>query len=326
MGADAATRAAGAIGEAAHPPSIVTRLPGGGGRFSRSSRPPLDVRWWGLGFVLPVVVFFATFSVFPVLFGFYLSLTDYDLLNPPLFVGLDNFRNLIGDKLFLTALANTLIFVAGATVPVWGASLAAALLFDQVFRGRDIVKAIFFLPVLPPLAVIAVIWRLLLHPNGIATSAAGWFSGVSEIPWLADTMLAPLAMIVVHDWAAIPFFMLIWLAGLAGIPQEARDAAAVDGAGALQRFWYIDLPLLRPTSLLVASLATINAFQSFVLQFVLSSDQGGPANSTLVLGLLVFKYGFQYFRMGDAAAVSVVMFAIIMSVTLLQLRLGRRVY
>ena len=271
-------------------------------------------------------MFFAVFSVFPVFFGFYLSLTDYDLLNPPLFVGLDNFRNLAGDKLFLTALANTLIFVAGATVPVWLASLAAALLFDQAFRGRDIIKGVFFLPVLPPIAVVAVIWRLLLHPNGVATSAIGWFSGASEIPWLANTVLAPLSMIVVHDWAAIPFFMLIWLAGLTGISQEVRDAAAVDGAGALTRFWHVELPLLRRTSLLVASLSTINAFQSFALQFVLSSDQGGPANSTLVLGLLVFKYGFQYFRMGDAAAVSVVMFAMILSVTLLQLWLGRRVH
>ena len=231
-----------------------------------------------------------------------------------------------GDKLFLTALANTLIFVAGATVPVWLASLAAALLFDQAFRGRDVIKGVFFLPVLPPIAVVAVIWRLLLHPNGVATSAIGWFSGASEIPWLANTVLAPLSMIVVHDWAAIPFFMLIWLAGLTGIPQDVRDAAAVDGAGALGRFWHVELPLLRRTSLLVASLSTINAFQSFALQFVLSSDQGGPANSTLVLGLLVFKYGFQYFRMGDAAAVSVVMFAMILSVTLLQLWLGRRVH
>jgi multiple sugar transport system permease protein len=305
-------------------PSFLARLTGGGRRRSLGSS--FDVRWWGLCFVLPVVVFFAVFSVFPVFFGFYLSLTDYDLLNPPLFVGLDNFRNLASDSLFLTALANTLVFVLGTTVPVWAASLAAALLFDQVFRGRDVVKAIFFLPVLPPAVVIAVIWRLLLHPNGIATSVAGWFSGTTEIPWLANTQLAPLAMIVVHDWAAIPFFMLIWLAGLTGIPQETRDAAKVDGAGALQRFWYVDLPLLRATSLLVASLATINAFQSFVLQFVLSSDQGGPANSTLVLGLLVFKYGFQYFRMGDAAAVSVVMFAIILSVTLIQLWLGRRVH
>jgi len=319
-----AANAADAAGEAARPSTTLSRLLDGWPR--RSERPPVDVRWWGLAFVLPVVFFFAVFSVFPVFFGFYLSLTDYDLLSPPLFVGLDNFRNLASDKLFLTALANTLVFVLGATVPVWAASLAAALLFDQVFRGRDVIKAVFFLPVLPPAVVIAVIWRLLLHPNGIATSTVGWFNGISEIPWLANTVLAPLAMIVVHDWAAIPFFMLIWLAGLTGIPQEARDAAAVDGAGALARFWYIDLPLLRPTSLLVASLATINAFQSFVLQFVLSSDQGGPANSTLVLGLLVFKYGFQYFRMGDAAAVSVVMFALIMSVTLVQLWLGRRVY
>jgi multiple sugar transport system permease protein len=295
----------------------------GRARARRSPRRPLELRWWGLGFVLPVAVFFAVFSVFPVFFGFYLSLTDYDLLNPPLFVGLDNFRNLLGDRLFFTALANTLIFVVGATLPVWLASLVAALLFDQAFRGRDIFKATFFLPVLPPVAVIAVIWRLLLHPNGIATSAIGWFSGTSEIPWLANTMLAPLCMIVVHDWAAIPFFMLIWLAGLTGIPLDVRDAAAVDGAGVLARFWHIELPLLRRTSLLVASLSTINAFQSFALQFVLSSDQGGPANSTLVLGLLVFKYGFQYFRMGDAAAVSVVMFAMILSVTLLQLRLGR---
>ena len=319
-----AANAAEAAGEAARPSTIMTQRLAGWPR--RSERPLGDVRWWGLAFVLPVVFFFAVFSVFPVFFGFYLSLTDYDLLSPPLFVGLDNFRNLATDKLFLTALANTLVFVVGATVPVWAASLAAALLFDQMFRGRDVIKAIFFLPVLPPAVVIAVIWRLLLHPNGIATSTVGWFNGISEIPWLANTVLAPLAMIVVHDWAAIPFFMLIWLAGLTGIPQEARDAAAVDGAGALARFWYIDLPLLRPTSLLVASLATINAFQSFVLQFVLSSDQGGPANSTLVLGLLVFKYGFQYFRMGDAAAVSVVMFVLIMSVTLVQLWLGRRVY
>ena len=200
------------------------------------------------------------------------------------------------------------------------------MLFDQTFRGRDVLKSIFFLPVLPPIVVIAVVWRLLLHPNGVTTSAIGWFNGTTEIPWLADTILAPLSMIVVHDWAVIPFFMLIWLAGLAGISPEVRDQARIDGAGAVARFWHIELPLLRQTSLLVASLSTINAFQSFPLQFILSADQGGPANSTLVLGLLVFKYGFQYFRMGDAAAVSVVMFAMILLITLIQLWLGRRAH
>jgi multiple sugar transport system permease protein len=289
----------------------------------RTRRRPVDRRWWGLGFVLPVVVFFAVFSVFPVFFGFYLSLTDYDLLNPPIFVGFENFISLARDSLFLAALANTLIFVAGGTVPVWAGSLLAALLFDRAFRGRDIVKAVLFLPVLPPIVVVAVLWRLLLHPNGVITAAVGTFTGASEIRWLADTTLAPLSMIVVHDWAVIPFFMLIWLAGLAGLPADVREAAAIDGAGPVARFWHIELPLLRRTSVLVAAIATINAFQTFALQFVLSSDQGGPANSTLVLGLLVFKYGFQYFRMGDAAAISVVMFVIIAVVTAIQLWASR---
>jgi multiple sugar transport system permease protein len=284
----------------------------------------MNRRWWGLIFVLPVVGFFAVFSVFPVLFGFALSLTDYDLLDPPNFVGLDNFTALLTDRLFRTAFANTLLFVAGATVPVWVASLLAALLFDQVFRGRNILKTLFFLPVLPPVVVVAVIWRMLLHPQGVMTWLAGAWHGVTEIDWLANTVLAPLSMIAAHDWAAIPFFMLIWLAGLAGIPPELRDAAHTDGATPLQTFWHIDLPLLRSTAVLVAALSTINAFQTFTLQYVLSPDPGGPANSTLVLGLLVLKYGFQYFRMGDAAAVSVVMFAMILAVTAAQLWFNRR--
>ena len=141
------------------------------------ARRPLNRKWWGLAFVLPVVGFFAVFNVFPVLFGFYLSLTDYDLLNPPEWVGFDNFSNLLSDDLFLKAFANTLVFVAGTTVPVWLLSLLAALLFDQVFRARNILKAIFFLPVLPPVVVVAVVWRMLLHPNGIMTWLAGSFAG-----------------------------------------------------------------------------------------------------------------------------------------------------
>jgi multiple sugar transport system permease protein len=152
----------------------------------------------------------------------------------------------------------------------------------------------------------------------------GAFRGISEIRWLADTVLAPLSMIVVHDWAVIPFFMMIWLAGIAGIPPDLREAAHIDGANAVRTFWHIELPQLRGTAVLVAALSTINAFQTFTLQYVLSPDPGGPANSTLVLGLLVLKYGFQYFRMGDAAAVSVVMFAMILTVTAGQLWFNRR--
>jgi len=288
-------------------------------------RTRLGRHWWGLVFVLPVVLFFAVFSVFPVLFGFAISLTDYNLLDEPFYVGFDNYRNLLDDRLFLTAFKNTLVFVFGATLPVWILSLAVAVLFDQAFRGREFLKTLFFLPVLPPVVVVAVIWRLLLHPNGVMTWFAGGHQGITEIPWLANTTLAPLAMIVVHDWAVIPFFMVIWLAGLAGVPRELREAARLDGASSWQMFWHIDLPQLRATAVLVAALSSINAFQTFTLQYAMAPDPGGPANSTLVLGLLVLKYGFQYFRMGDAAAVSVVMFAMILVVTAIQLGFNRRV-
>jgi multiple sugar transport system permease protein len=123
-------------------------------------------KWWGLIFVLPAVGFFAIFNLFPTLFGLYLAFTDYDLLSPPIWVGLDNFVNLWGDRLFRQAFGNTLVFVLGATVPVWVLSLLAALVFDQAFRGRDWLKAAFFLPVLAPVTVVAVVWRVLLHPNG----------------------------------------------------------------------------------------------------------------------------------------------------------------
>jgi ABC-type sugar transport system permease subunit len=208
-------------------------------------RRPLQRSWCGFAFVLPVVAFFAVFNVFPVLFGFYLSLTDYDLLNPPEWVGLANFQSLFDDRLFITALGNTFVFVLGATLPVWIGSLLAALLFDQRFPGRNILKTVFFLPVLPPVVVVAVVWRMLLHPSGVMTWLAGSFRGVTEIDWLTSTTLAPVAMIVVHDWAVIPFFMMIWLAGLSSIPPELREAALIDGAGPVRIFWDVELPQLR---------------------------------------------------------------------------------
>src|SRR4029079_14518941 len=116
----------------------------------------LDRKWWGLVFVFPVVAFFAVFSVFPVLFGVAISLTDYNLLDPPEWVGLQNYENLLSDNLFLVALKNTLVFVLVATLPVWVLSLLAALLFDQAFRGRPVLKTLFFLPVLPPVVVVGV--------------------------------------------------------------------------------------------------------------------------------------------------------------------------
>lgn len=290
------------------------------------ARPGAIVRGrqrWGLIFVLPVVAFVAVFSVYPIVNGFYLSLTDFSLLRPPEWVGVGNYVSLWQDPLFRKAIGVTVVFVLGTTVPVWILSLAAAVVFFQRFPGREWLKALFFLPVLPSMVVVSIVWKLLLYPSGVFSTIIGPLLGRSEINWLNDIHLAPFAMILVQDWATIPFFMLIWLAGLSGVSTELREAARIDGANFIQAFLKVELPLLRPTAVLVIAISTIQAFQGFILQFVMSPDKGGPADSTSTIALLIWKYGFQYFRMGEAAAMSVILFAVIFIITLFQLVLGR---
>jgi multiple sugar transport system permease protein len=178
-------------------------------------------------------------------------------------------------------------------------------------------------PLLPSLVVVSIVWRVLFHPNGVMTWFAGSLFGAGEIRWLNDVALSPITIIVANAWTTIPFYMLIWLAGLTGIPEELRDAAQVDGANGWNFFWKIELPLLRPTAVFVAAISTINAFQGFTLQYIVSPGQGGPVDVNTTLGLLIWKLGFQYFKMGEAAAASVILFAIIMVVTVLQLSWGR---
>ena len=280
-------------------------------------------RWWGLVFVLPVIIFFVIFNVYPIINGVYLSMTSFTLLRPPVWIGFENYIELMQDRLFIQSVLVTLGFVAGATVPVWILSLLAAVLFFQRFPGRDYLKTVFYTPVLPSLVVISIIWKVLLHPNGILTFALKPLTGMPEIRWLNDFQLSPISMIIVNDWATIPFFMLIWLAGLTGISQELREAAMVDGASRLQSFLKIELPLLRPTALFVAAISTINAFQGFTLQWVMTPDRGGPLNVNTTLGLYIWQNGFVYYRMGIAAAASVILFGIIILVTALQMSLAR---
>lgn len=278
---------------------------------------------WGFIFVLPAVIFFGIFMLWPMINGFYLSLTNFTLLQPPRFIGFQNYENLLNDRLFLKSIEVTLKFVLGSTVPVWIISLLIALLFFQKFPGREILKTLFFLPVLPSLTVISIVWLVLLNPSGVFTQLLQPITNQGQIRWLNDINLTPFVVILVNAWTTIPFYMLIWLAGLNGIPSELRDAARVDGASRVKAFLRIELPLLRPTAVLIAALSSINAFQAFNIQYVLTPNQGGPVDATTTLGIVIWKYGFQYYRMGEAAAISVVLFMVILVITLIQLGLGR---
>ncbi len=278
---------------------------------------------WGLIFVLPAVLFFVIFFLYPIISGIYYSLTDFTLLKPPVYVGLQNYQDLLKDRLFIKSISVTLGFVVGTTVPAWILSLLVAVIFHQKFRGREILKVFFFSPVLPSLIVVAIVWRIILQPSGVLTSVLRPLTGAAEVSWLDNPTLSPISMMIMTDWTIIPFYMLIWLAGMTAIPQELRDAARVDGANPIQSFFRIELPLLRPTAVFIAAISTINAFQGFTLQYAISPGKGGPIDVNTTMGLLIWKYGFQYYRMGDASAVSMVLFAMIMIVVSVQLWLSR---
>lgn len=275
--------------------------------------------YYGLLFVIPAMAFFLIFSIYPMFSGLYYSLTRFTLLKPPVFVGFDNFVKLLADKQFQNAALVTFAFVVGTTIPQWLLSLGLALLFRGHFRFKQLYKVLFFTPALLSGVVVSLVWKLLFDPRGLINVMVEPLAGTREVFWLGSSALAPYALMIVANWAEFGYLMLIWLAGLVGIPREFYDAAAIDGANRWQNFRYITLPLLKPTTVFVMVTTLIGAFQGFNLQYVMT--EGGPRDSTTTMALLVYKNGFQYFKMGEAAAISVFMFLIIIAITLLQVRL-----
>lgn len=275
-------------------------------------------RVYGVLFVAPAMLFFLVFSLYPTLNGFYLSLTEYTLLKPPEFVGFENYTKLAGNDQFQNGVKVTLWFLLGTTVPKWILSLALAMLFLAPFRGREFFKTLYFTPTLLSAVVVSLVWKLLLDPNGVMSALAKPITRDPDTLWLSDRILTPISLIFVDDWAGIPFFMIIWIAGLVGIPRVFYEAALIDGTTRWQAFLHVTLPLLRPTILFVVVISTINSFQSFALQYVMT--RGGPSDLTTTIALLVYNYGFNYFRMGQAAAMSVFMFFVIILITLIYIR------
>ena len=275
-------------------------------------------RVYGVLFVAPAMLFFLVFSLYPTVNGFYLSLTEYTLLKPPEFVGFENYTKLAGNDQFQNGVKVTLWFLLGTTVPKWILSLALAMLFLAPFRGREFFKTLYFTPTLLSAVVVSLVWKLLLDPNGVISALAHPITGDPDTLWLSDRILTPISLIFVDDWAGIPFFMIIWIAGLVGIPRVFYEAALIDGTTRWQAFLHVTLPLLRHTILFVVVISTINSFQSFALQYVMT--RGGPSDLTTTIALLVYNYGFNYFRMGQAAAMSVFMFFVIILITLIYIR------
>jgi len=279
----------------------------------------------GIAFVAPALLAIVTFFFVPVAAAMLLSLTDFDIYTVASwrnlrFVAFGNYASLLRDPLFWIALENTLYFVAvGAPLSI-AVSLGAALLVNaRLVRFKGLFRTLFFLPVVTTLVAVAVVWRYVYHPRfGLLNQGLGLL-GLGPIDWLGDPRWAMPAIILMAVWKNFGFNMIIFIAALQAIPESLYEAARLDGASFLQQLRHVTLPLLTPTFLFVAVITLIGYFQLFAEPYVMT--QGGPANRTLSIVLLMYEQGFRWWNMGYAAAIAFVLFAIILCLTLVQTRL-----
>jgi multiple sugar transport system permease protein len=281
----------------------------------------------GVWFVAPALTLIGLFFFLPVAASLLLSFTDFDIyalgrLDRLRFIGLENYRRLLNDPMFWTALKNTLYFVVvGGPLSVL-VSLGAALLVNhRLTRFRGVFRTLLFLPVVTTLVAVAVVWRYLYHPRyGFLNYVLG-LAGLPPIEWLGDPDWAMPAIILMAVWKNFGFNMVVFIAGLQSIPHRLYEAAEIDGADGWAQFRYITLPMLAPTFLFVTVITLIGYFQLFAEPYVMT--QGGPADSTLSVALLMFQEGFRWWNLGYAAAVAFVLFLIILAGTLIQAWLRR---
>lgn len=273
-------------------------------------------------FVAPSLAPLLLFTLGPMVASAGISLLKWNLLQPPRLVGLDNFASALADPNFHEAVGHTLFFIAGYLPLVYVGGLVLALALNQRVRGSSFFRATYFLPVVTSWVVVALMWQWLLNPEGGVVNYALSLIGIRGPGWWTDPTWAMPSIILASAWKDLGFVMIILLAGLQGIPEEYYEAAAVDGAGRWARFWRITLPLLSPATFFVLVISLINSFQVFDQVWVMTG--GGPAGASSVVVEQIVRHAFSYNQMGYAAAMSWLLFAVILAVTLVQFRLQRR--
>jgi multiple sugar transport system permease protein len=270
----------------------------------------------GLLFVLPWLLSLLIFTTYPVLATFYLSLTDYNVVQPPTWVGLHNYRTMLtADPAFWTSVVNTAYYTLLAVPLGLVGSLGLALLLNLRVRGLGIYRTLIYLPALTPPVASTIIFMGLFDPDGGPINAVLQQVGLPALGWLNDPTWSKPALVILSLWG-LGAGALIFLAGLQDIPQALLDAAAIDGAGAWQRFRSVTLPLLTPVILFNLVIGIISSFQVFTPALIIGGTTGKPLESTLMLMVHIYRNAFRYFAMGYASALAVVLFLAVLMVTL----------
>lgn len=273
-------------------------------------------------FMAPVILFGVLMFLGPLTFAAYISLTDWDGVSSPNWVGLDNYAYLIGrDRFFFTSIWNTLYFAAGSVIIGVPAALIAAAMISQS-RYQSFWRTVYWLPMITNIVAVAYIWWYILNDtSGLLNRTLDLF-GLPGPNWLTNPSISMFSVIMVASWMSVGQNILVFLSGLGEIDESYYEAAKLDGAGPLQLFWHVTIPLLRPTILFVLITSLISALSSFVLMMILAD--GGPARSTTVTGLYMYNMAFTDLRLGRASAAAYILFGIILVISLVQLRLLRR--
>jgi multiple sugar transport system permease protein len=283
----------------------------------------------GLAFISPAIIGFLAFAAWPIIMSLYYSFTNYNVLQPPDFTGLDNYRDLFSDRLFHTSLLNTLYMVViGLPVHLIFDFFMAVLLATQI-RGLSIYRTIFYLPAITPVVAAAIVWLWIFNGQyGILNTFLGWF-GIQRIGWLTDPVYTKPSLIFMGLWFG-GNTILIFLAGLRDVPVSLLEAAELDGAGAVQKTIHVTLPMISPVSFYLLIINIIGYFQYFTEAWVLTATRdgaaGGPLNSMLFYAMYLYQTAFQLFKMGYASAQAWVLFLIVLIATAVLFRTSNWVY
>jgi multiple sugar transport system permease protein len=273
-------------------------------------------------FIAPSALILAVFTLWPIAQAFWMSLHDWSFtaaVHP--FIGLGNFNRLFDDPLFWNAARTTVIYTIAAVPFQIGLALMLAVALNGKIHGQAFLRSAYFIPVISSIAVMAIVWTFLFDPDIGLVSAWLLKLGFGRIAWLREPGSALVAVILVGIWKSIGFNMVLLLAGLQGVSQDQHDAAAMDGANGWQRFRHVTVPALRHTLLFVAVISIIASLQAFDQIYVMT--RGGPLHTTETLVYYAYHNGFDYFQMGYASAISVILFLFIAVISIVQLRLFR---
>jgi multiple sugar transport system permease protein len=266
----------------------------------------------GMAFLSPWVVGFLVFTLAPIALSFYFSLTKFDLLQPPKFVGLHNYLDLMNDKLFWKATGNTFYYTLMALPAGLLVSLGLALLLNVEMPGRPIWRTIIFMPSLVPIVSSALIWMWLLNPRSGLLNGILEAIGLPRSPWLSDPNWAMPTLAMMSVWG-VGNAVVIYLAGLQDVPQELYEAAELDGASLLGRVWHVTIPMLSPVIFFNLIVAIIGALQVFEIPYIMTN--GGPTHMTYFLSMYLYDNAFIYLQMGYASAMAWIMLMFVLVMT-----------